>query len=787
VDSVDNEPRGRLRALIEWLKGAQPPKPQPAADSHGVPARLGHYRITGKLGEGGMGVVYSARDERLGRTVALKTMASVANDEPARKRFWREARAAASVSHPNICQIYEIGEDGGELFIAMELLEGASLADEMKRGPMSVSQAAPIGLGMLAALSALHSRSIIHRDLKPSNVFITPHGVKLLDFGLARPELTSELPAVSAITQTGMLIGTPRYMAPELVTGDPVDARSDLFAAAAILFEMLSGRPAFGGKTVAEVVHATVYDQPPALGGSPAIAAVDRVIRRALAKRPADRVSSADTMAEELRTAAGVDSGSTAARAHAMTRLVVLPFRMLRPDPETDFLAFSLADAITTSLSGIGTLIVRSSAVAGRFAGDAPDLKALASEADVDRVVTGTLLRSGEQVRAVAQLVEAPGGRLITSHTVQTALGDLFHLQDDIAKRVVDALSLPLTGAPAPTPSPDAPHHPRAYELYLRGNELARSYDGLPQARELYQQCVELDPSFAPAWAQLGRAHRVIGKFIESTPDSNERAQAALDRAIALNPRLSIAHKYYAALDAEVGRSIGAMVRLLEVAARHGNDPELFAGLVHACRYSGLFEQSIAAHTEARRLDPYVPTSVEQTIMMTGDLDRLLALEPQPHPGGADQGIRIIGLGLAGQRDRARQMLETFTPPAPIKIFDTWKSYLYAWLDYRLDDMRAGDEVLRRLKVMEDPEAMFQRGWLLCDVGDFENGIEQLQQGLNKGYYVAPTLSTRPQFDRVRNEPAFRAVLAQAEEGRRKALTAFREAGGERLLGGPRT
>ena len=148
MDSVDNEPRGRLRALIEWLKGAQPPKPHSAAGSHGVPTRLGHYRITGKLGEGGMGVVYSARDERLGRTVALKTMSSVAHDEPARKRFWREARAAASVSHPNICQIYEIGEDAGELFIAMELLEGASLAEEMQRGPMSVSQAAPIGLGM---------------------------------------------------------------------------------------------------------------------------------------------------------------------------------------------------------------------------------------------------------------------------------------------------------------------------------------------------------------------------------------------------------------------------------------------------------------------------------------------------------------------------------------------------------------------------------------------------------------------------------------------------------------
>ena len=810
MDSADNEPRGRLRALIEWLKGAQPPQPQSPAGSHGVPARLGHYRITGKLGEGGMGVVYSARDERLGRTVALKTMSSVANDEPARKRFWREARAAASVSHPNICQIYEIGEDAGELFIAMELLEGAPLAQEMQRGPMSVSQAAPIGFGMLAALSALHARGIIHRDLKPSNVFLTPHGVKLLDFGLARPELTSELPAVSAITQTGMLIGTPRYMAPELVTGDVVDARSDLFAAAAILFEMLSGRPAFGGKTVAEVVHATVYDHPPALSGSPAIAAVDRVIRRALAKRPADRLSSAEAMAEELRAAAGVDSDSTGTHAHTLTRLVVLPFKMLRPDPETDFLAFSLPDAITMSLSNIESLIVRSSAVAARFAADAPDLKALASEADVDRVVTGTLLRSGDQVRAVAQLVEAPGGRLLTSHTVQTTLGDLFHLQDDITRRVVDALSMPLTTTPTPRPSaadrqrlpqaappfaersmptsaPDAPQNPRAYELFLRGNELARTYDGLPQARELYAQCVELDPSFAPAWAQLGRCHRVIGKFIESTPDSNERAQAALDRAIALNPRLSIAQRFYASLEAEVGRPIGAMVRLLEAAARHGNDPELFAGLVHACRYCGLFEHSIAAHDEAKRLDPNVTTSVEQTVMMTGDLDRLLSLELQPRSPGADQGIKIIGLGLAGQRDRARHLVEGIVPSSQVKVLQTWKSYLYAWLDYRLDDMRAGDTALRPLKIMEDPEAIFQRGWLFCDVGDFETGIEELQRAVSKGYCVAHTLATGPQFNGIRNEPAFRGVLAQAEEGRRKALTAFREAGGERLLAGLRT
>ena len=723
-----------------------------------------------------MGVVYAARDERLGRTVALKTMSSV-SDESARKRLWREARVAASVSHPNICQIYEIGEDQGELFIAMELLEGQSLADEMRQGPMNVSRATAIGLGMLSALSALHARGIIHRDLKPSNVFLTTHGVKLLDFGLARPEIEQ---AVTTVTQTGMLVGTPRYMAPELVTGDEVDARSDLFATGAILFEMLAGRPAFSGTTVAEVVHATVYEQPPALGGSPAIAAVDRAIRRALAKRPAERVPSADALAEDLRAAASLDTESVTAPAHAMTRLVVLPFRILRPDVETDFLAFSLADAITTSLSGIGSLIVRSSAVAARFPGETPDLKALAAEADVDRVVMGTLLRSGDQVRAVAQLVEAPSGRLITSHQVQATLGDLFRMQDDIAHRVVDALSLPLTGAT--TPSADTPQNARAYELYLRANEVARKYEGLKQARELYERCLELDPAFAPAWARLGRCYRVIGKFVEPLPDSDTRAQEVFDRALALNPRLPIAHKFYAGLEADIGQSTRALVRLLQQATQHGNDPELFAGLVHACRYCGLFDQSIAAHGEARRLDPNVPTSVEQTVMMTGDIDRLLSIERAAAVAGADGGIRVIGLGLAGRREDARRMLDELVVSTMFVTFNAWRSYLTAWLELRLDDMRQIDAALNPLKIADDPEAIFQRGWLLCDVGDYEGGLEYLQRAIKKGYFVVPAL-LRSQFDGIREHAAFRAVFAEAEAGRRQALAVFREAGGERLLG----
>jgi len=787
---ADKTPRGPLRALTDWLKGTPPPPRDPAPSAiavrDGVPDRIGHYTITGKLGQGGMGVVYSARDERLERTVALKTMSSLANDDTARKRFWREARAAASVNHPHICQLYEIGEEGGELFIAMELLEGETLAQRLQRGALSVAEMLPIGLEILAALSELHGRGIIHRDLKPTNVFLTRHGVKLLDFGLARPsapEFGSSADSDGNLTRSGTVLGTPRYMAPEQVTGEAVvDARVDLFAAGAILFEMLAGRPAFAGRNVLEVLHATLYEQPPALTGSPAAAAADRVIRRALAKRPADRPESAEAMAEELRAVRGVEGESAPALARPLTRLVVLPFRVLRADPETDFLAFSLPDAIATSLSAIRSLVVRSGATAARFGGEAPDLKALATEADVDRVVMGTLLRAGDQLRATTQLVEAPGGTLLTSHTVQSSLGDLFRLQDDIARRVVEALALPLTGG-GDTPTPQAPHNARAYGLYLRANDLAQRYDQLPQARTLYEQCLELDPEFAPAWARLGRSHRVIGKYIGDSGDSAQRAEQALRRALEIDPRLSVAHKFYAQLEADTGQTLGALVRLLGQASRHGNDPELFAGLVHVGRYCGLFEQSVAAHEEARRLDPNVHTGVEQTLMMMGEIERVMALPGTPQRLRSDDVIRVIGLGLAGRRDEARDVLRSLREASLVPAFQTYGDFLMAWLDRRPADMLGRDTALGGLTIMEDPEAIFQEGWLLCDIGEFGLGLGFLRQAVAKGYFVAPTLANGRQFDGLRNDPAFQQLLAEAEAGRQKALAAFREAGGERLLG----
>jgi non-specific serine/threonine protein kinase len=784
TNTTDDGRRGWRRALHEWLTGLTASAkrgsgPPPARSRDGLPTRIGHYAILRKLGEGGMGVVYAARDERLERTVALKTVSALARDDLTRRRFWREARAAASVNHPNVCQIHEIAEDAGTLFIAMELLEGEALSDRLRLGPLPVSDAVPIVLGMLAALAALHARGLVHRDVKPSNVFLTPHGVKLLDFGLARRDVVAAPAATAALTRPGIAVGTPRYMAPEQLTDEEVDARADLFAAGAVLFEMLAGRPAFAGRTVVDVLHATLHGQPPALAGSPVVAAVDRVIRRALAKRPGERFASADDMAGELR-ALRTEGDETRALARALTRVVVLPFRVLRPDPDIDFLTFSLPDAIATSLSSVGSLVVRSSAVAARFAGEAPDLKALAAEADVDRVVMGTLLRAGDQVRATAQLVEAPLGTLLTSHTIDSTLGDLFALQDDIARRVVDALAVPLAGD-AMSPSPSAPQNPVAYGFYLRANELARSYGTLPQARDLYLRALELDPRFALAWAHLGRCHRVIGKYVDNTADSERRAEDALQRALALNPRLSVAHKFYAALEADIGLAPQATVRLLREAARHGNDPELFAGLVHTCRYCGLFDEAIAAHAEARRLDPNIPTSLEQTLLMSDELERLLAVGPTV-TGGADEGIRVIGLGLAGRHDEARALLVRVRQLLSLPAFQTWSDYLLAWLDRRPDDMH---QLLGAIdvKIQMDPEAIFLEGWMLCEVGAIDEGLDHLQRAVARGYFAAPTLIRSRHFDALRSDPDFRSVLADAEAGRARARDAFRDAGGERLLG----
>ena len=739
--------------------------------------RLGKYELIALIGTGGMGEVYRARDPRLERDVAIKAIRSSAMDEgDARARLWREARAAASVNHPSICQIFDVGETADDIFIVMELLDGEPLANRVRDGAMPLDESVSVALGILGALSVLHTRGIVHRDLKPSNVFLTSSGVKLLDFGLARAK--QSLASDVTVTRAGMVIGTPRYMAPEQWTEAKADSRTDLFAVGSLLFEMLSGGPAFPGDELMQVYHAIMSGHPPALSGSTAIAAIDAIIHRALEKRPDDRYQSADAMADALRAAMSQSSTTgTHVPVRATTRVIALPFRMLRPDADLDFLSFSLPDAIGSSLSGLQSLVVRSTLAGAKYAtGDTVDLKAIASDLGVDAVLTGTLLRAGDQVRVTAQLVEGASGTMLWSKTVQVTMRDLFEVQDELARAIVESLSIPLSSGEKRRLSQDLPASARAYEFYLRANQVSHDPAMLTVAGELYRSALAEDPEYAPAWAKLGRVYRVLAKFGTEDTDANlKRAGDAFKRALEINPDLSIAHNLYTNFEVEsLGRAKEAMVRLLGRASS-SSDPEIFTGLVFACRYCGLLDASLAADRHARRLDPSVRTSVMYTHFMRGDWERALASDTDTL-----KWVTHWTLPLVGRHDEAIAAYREMESRAlPGRIRELMRASRLALEGQKEEGMKVVESFWQR---DFDPEGLYFTARVLAKLGESDASLKMLNRVIDGGFYCATAMLRDPWLDSVRGTPAFHEIIQRASALSHDAEDEFRRLGGEKIL-----
>jgi eukaryotic-like serine/threonine-protein kinase len=737
------------------------------------------YRILRKLGEGGMGVVYAAHDDRLDRSVAIKRMRSDLADGRDRQRFWREARAASSVSHPNVCQLYDIDEDSDGLYVTMELLEGEPLSDRLARERPATGEAIRIALEVLRALSALHQKGIIHRDLKPSNIFLSTQGVKLLDFGLARPFAGSVRSIESNLTLTGLVMGTPRYLAPELIDQGNGDARSDLFSLGIVLYEMLTGTPPFRGDSVFAVAQAILQDEPPALGGSPGIVGLDRIVHRALRKSPEERYQTADAFAEDLQSLASGTSDMS--RVRPMSRLVVLPFRLLRPDPSIEFLTFSLPDAISSALSGLPSLVVRSTASASRFASDPPDFAALAGALDVDVMLLGTLLSSGDQVRVTAQLVHARSGTLVRAITTQSGTGDIFQLQDSLAKSVVDSLALSLTAADEGRINRDAPANPKAYDLYLRANQVQLDSRHWATARDLYLQCVERDPRFAPAWARLGRCYRLLGKYDDPSraQENLARGAEALKRALAINPDLSLAHNLYAHVEVDAGHAREAVARLLDRVRRTASEPELFAGLVQACRYCGLLDASVAAYERARSLDPGAITSAAQTYLLRGDWEQAAAIDRSDPPF-----TKARALIELGRRSEGLELLRASIARGLHPQIHDLVAGMVAALEGRHDDvLRHTHRVID--SGLTDPEVLYHWAGPLALAGDRDGALGLLERAVEGGFHPASALTRDPRLDALRDLGDFRQIVRRAEELQQQALDTFRAADGPRLLGLP--
>ena len=738
--------------------------------------RLGHYEVISLIGSGGMGDVYRARDSRLGREVAVKTLRSAGSD--ARARLWREARAAASVSHPSVCQIHDVGETSDNIYIVMELLQGEPLAHRLKDGPLNVDEAIGVTLNILGALTALHTRDIVHRDLKPSNVFLTDSGIKLLDFGLARSR-QSIAGADVTITQAGTIVGTPRYMAPEQWSDSPPDPRSDVFTTGSLLFEMLTGAPAFAGDDLVQVYHSIMSSQPPPLTGSAITAAVDVVIHRALEKRADDRYASADAMAQALRSAVTlVNTGTQQAQTpvRPSTRLIALPFRMLRPDPDLDFLSFSLPDAVVSSLAGLESLVVRSTLAGAKYvSGDRVDLKAIATELGVDAVLTGTLLRAGDQVRVSAQLIEASSGTMLWSKTVQATMRDLFDVQDQLARAIVESLSIPLSSGEKRRLTSDLPASARAYEFYLRANQVSHDPTMLSVAGELYRSALEEDPQYAPAWAKLGRVYRVLAKYGTEATENFKRADEAFQRALQINPDLSIAHNLYTNLEVEsLGRAKEAMARLL-TRAQSTSDPEIFTGLVIACRFCGLLEASLAADRQARRLDPTVRTSVMYTHFMLGDWERAMASDTDTLKWVTNWTLPLLGR----QNEAIASFREMESRPLPGTIRDMMRACRLVMEGNREESFKIAQTFFYK---HFDPEGLYFTARVLARLDEPIASLDLLDRIVGQGFYCASILMRDPWMDSIRGRSRFAEVVRRADERTREAHDEFIRLDGHRLL-----
>ncbi len=614
-------------------------------------ARLGPYEILAPLGAGGMGEVYRARDPRLGREVAVKVLPAELAGEPSRlHRFQQEARTLAAVDHPNLLAIFDVGEHAGHPFLVSELLTGETLRELLLRGPLAVGRALEVAVQIARGLAAAHERGIVHRDLKPENVFLTKAGrVKILDFGLAKVSAPGAgardlAVATATATQPGVLMGTVGYMAPEQVSGEPADARSDLFALGCILYELLTGRRAFQRDTAVETLAAILKDEAPRIGDGVAEVPppVEHIVRRCLEKSPEQRFHSAYDLAFHLEEAL---AGGAATGRHRVARpanrgrflaalmaaaaiallgfwwarrsppgaelpaarprsdsIAVLPLENLTGQSDLDYLRLALPDTIATTLSRTPALAVRPFSRSRSLGQQNPDPAEAGRELRASVVVTGHLLLDRANLRLALEAFDVAGDRVLWREALAVERDDLLELEREVTGRLdrglLPALGLASAGAAPPT----VPRSPEAYELYLRA--LALPY-AEPRALELLERSVALDPSYAPAWAELGWRQYQDAHWGAGGQAAYRRAEDAYQRALTLDQSLIEAAAGLAYRWTEAGRLEAAFDTAAALVDRRPDSAIAHSVMAYVLRYGGLTERASRECETALGLDPH--------------------------------------------------------------------------------------------------------------------------------------------------------------------------------------
>ncbi len=588
--------------------------------------KLGPYEIQAPLGCGGMGEVYRARDARLARTVAIKVLpAHLSADPDAKQRFEREARTISSLNHPHICHLYDIGSQDGTDFLVMEFLEGETLAERLRKGPVPAEQCWKIGMEICEGLEKAHHSGVIHRDLKPANIFLTDDGhAKLLDFGLARSSTpAAELIANDAqtlgsgvnLTSRGAAVGTVAYMSSEQARGETLDERSDLFALGVVLYEMSSGFRPFEGSTSALIFDAILNRQPHPLSESnPDLPfAFASLLNRLMAKNSRDRCRSAGEALDALREIERARQMSSSGKARAGRRIpsiAVLPFSNLSADPDNQYFSDGLSEELTNALARLQGLQVASRTSASRFRDSGTDIREIGRQLNVEAVVEGSVRRAGKRLRITAQLVNVGDGYQLWSERYDREITDIFEIQDEITAAIVKMLEPTLSGHQSILTRRHS-ENLQAYELYLKGLRLweQRGESALRAGLECFRAAVELDPEYALAHAGIADSYSILAVYgYASLKEMRPRALAAVNKAMALDASLGEIHysmgNAMVIFGARMSYALPHFRRAIEIQPRSA----YFHG--YLCLALSTLHQPVEAAAEATRateLDPLSP------------------------------------------------------------------------------------------------------------------------------------------------------------------------------------
>jgi serine/threonine protein kinase/tetratricopeptide (TPR) repeat protein len=705
---------------------------------------LSHYRLTEKLGEGGMGVVWRARDTRLDRDVAIKVLPEGLADDPARRAlFEREAKAVAALHHPNIVTIYAVAEEAGKLFFTMELVEGEPLSRMIEPGGFPPERFFEIAIPLADAVAAAHARGIIHRDLKPGNAMISLSGaVKVLDFGLARALEPCPL-AVDAGKETATLgeglTGTFRYMSPEQLRGEALDHRTDLFSLGIILYEMATGSHPFPGKTAAETIAAILKDPPrPASELNPDLpGGLEEILQRALAKDVRERAASAVEIRDGLvKLRVGLEAGG----GEAMPSIAVLPFADMSREKDQSYFCEGIAEEIINALCRIQGLRVSSRTASFRYGGGGTDLREIGKSLGVQTILEGSVRKSGARLRITAQLVDAGRGFHIWSESFDREIEDIFEIQEEIARNIVHALRITLSPNERGVLKKMPTRHVQAYDYYLRGRSFYYRYgrNDIEFALQLFARATELDPGFALAYAGLADCWSYIYLYSERKESIRSQAEASSRRAVELAPDSAQAEASLA-VTLMLGGSTAEAEKRFETAVRL--DPDLFEAWYFYARHAfvlGDLGRAVRYYEAAIRVRPDDYQSPLLVAQIYDDLGRA-----EEARSSRARGVALVEERLEIYPDDARAL------------------YMGANGLVALGKKDKGLEWARRARRTAPDEAMllYNLGCIYSLAGETDEALDSLEKAVSLGVTQKGWYEHDSNLDALRGLPRFKALM----------------------------